>query len=227
MAQETEKTKVLIVDKQPLFRQGIRHFLAQVDGIEICGEAGSVEECLAAVNNSYPDVVLLDVSISDSSLDLARTVKQQLPRVAIVLITPELNDEELFQAIKARADAYIEREATSDKLIETISRSAGGEYPINETFVSHPGVAIKVLDQFRDLTLGEELESFISPLTARETEILNHMAQGCLNKQIANSLSISEQTIKNHITSILRKLNANARTQAVIVALKRGLISLG
>jgi DNA-binding NarL/FixJ family response regulator len=95
---------------------------------------------------------------------------------------------------------------------------ARGEHPINEGLTTRPKVAEQVLQQFQELSRRYEAEAFISPLTARETEILDYIAQGYLNKQIAIKLGISEQTIKNHVTSILRKLNANARTDAVVVA---------
>ena len=103
---------------------------------------------------------------------------------------------------------------------------AAGEHPINESLTNRPKVAEQVLQQFQELSLRSEAEVLVSPLTPRETEILNHIAQGLLNKQIASKLGISEQTIKNHVTSILRKLNANARTEAVVVAIKQGLIKL-
>ncbi len=222
-----DKIKVLLADQQPLFRQGVRALLHQQPDIDICGEVDSGAELLPAINKLYPDVVLLDVEMAHTdSQDLARVVKQQLPSVAVVILSPNPTDEELFQAIKSRVAAYLKRDVSSDLLMTTIRKAAAGQHPINETFVSQPNVANQVLKQFQDLSWGEGVESFVSPLTPRETEILTLMAQGYFNKQIALELSISEQTIKNHITSILRKLDANARTQAVITALKRGLISL-
>lgn len=227
MAGGHEKIKVLIADQQPLFRQGVRSTLKQIADIDICGEVGSSNEIISAVNTLYPDVVLLDAELSRSDgLDMARAVKQLLPSVAVILLSPQPNDDELFQAIKSRVAGYLKRDISSDKLVTTIRRAAAGEHPINDTFLSQPKVADKVLQQFQDLSWGNGVESFVSPLTPRETEILTYMAQGYFNKQIALELSISEQTIKNHITSILRKLDANARTQAVIIALKRGFITL-
>lgn len=227
MAQEGQKTRVLIADQQPIFRQGIRMALEEKTDIHICGEVGTGKELMSALNTLYPDVVLLDISLSTADgLDLARAVKQQLPSTAVILLSPEPNDEELFQAIKSRVAAYLKRDVSADELVTTIRRAAAGEHPINDTLISQPRVAQQVLQQFQDLTWGTGVESFVSPLTPRETEILNYIAQGYLNKQIADTLNISEQTIKNHVTSILRKLDANARTQAVITALKRGLISL-
>ena len=227
MAKESQKIKVLIADQQPLFRQGIRSTLNQIADIDICDEVGSSNEVISATNTLYPDVILLDIELSSGNdTDLAKTIKQLLPSVAVILLSPQPNDAELFQAIKSRVAGYLRRDVSSNELVATIRRAAAGEHPINDTFLSQPKVAHQVLEQFQDFSWGKGVEPFVSPLTPRETEILTYMGKGYFNKQIAIELSISEQTIKNHITSILRKLDANARTQAVITAIKRGLISL-
>lgn len=227
MAEKGHKIRVLIADKQPIFRQGIRAALAKMTDIDICGEVGTGNELMSALNSLVPDVVLLDINLSSAEdTNLAKTIKQQLPSVAVILLTPEPEDDELFEAIKSRVAGYLRRDVAPEELAMTIRRAAAGEHPINDTFLARPRVANKVLQQFQDLSWGKGVESFISPLTPRETEILTYMAKGYLNKQIAEALFISEQTIKNHITSILRKLDANARTEAVVTALKRGLISL-
>jgi len=227
MPKERPKIRVLIADQQPLFRQGVRSSLTQIADLDICGEVDSSNELISAISNLYPDVVLLDIQMSsDEDTDLAKAVKQLLPSAAVILLSPQPNDDELFQAIKSRVAGYVRRDISSNDLVTIVRRAASGEHPINDTFISQPKVAHKVLEQFQNFSWGKGVESFVSPLTPRETEILTYMAQGFFNKQIAIELSISEQTIKNHITSILRKLDANARTQAVITALKRGFISL-
>lgn len=227
MPKERQKIRVLIADQQPLFRQGVRSTLNQIAEIDVCGEVDSNNELISAISTLYPDVVLLDIEISSSDgMDLAKSVKQLLPSAAVILLSPQPNDDELFQAIKSRVAGYVKRDISSNELVTTIRRAAAGEHPINDTFLSQPKVAHHVLEQFQNFSWGKGAESFVSPLTPRETEILTYMGQGYFNKQIALELSISEQTIKNHITSILRKLDANARTQAVITALKRGFITL-
>ncbi len=227
MPKERPKIKVLIADQQPLFRQGVRTSLNQVADIEITGEVNSGSELLSAISTLYPDVVLLDIELSHTDgMDLAKGVKQLLPSAAVILLSPHPNDDELFEAIKSRVAGYLKRDISSNELLATIRRAAAGEHPINDTFLAQPKVAHQVLEQFQNFSWGKGAESLVSPLTPRETEILTYMAQGYFNKQIAVELSISEQTIKNHITSILRKLDANARTQAVITALKRGFITL-
>ncbi len=228
MPKERQKIRVLIADQQPLFRQGVRSSLNQIADLDICGEVDSSNELISAIGNLYPDVVLLDIQLSsqDEGVDLAKSIKQLLPSASVILLSPQPNDDELFQAIKSRVAGYVRRDVSSNELVTLIRRAASGEHPINDTFLSQPKVAHQVLEQFQNFSWGKGAESFVSPLTPRETEILTYMAQGYFNKQIALELNISEQTIKNHITSILRKLDANARTQAVITALKRGFISL-
>lgn len=227
MVERGQKIRVVIADQQPLFREGIRSSLDQIADIEVCGEASSNHELLSGLSTLYPDVILLDIDLSaDSGTNLAVAVKQQLPSVAVILLTPQPNDDELFQAIRSRAAGYLRRDVSSNELVATIRKAAAGHHPINDTLLGQPQVADKVLQQFQDLSWGKGVEAFVSPLTPRETEILTYMAQGYFNKQIAAALNISEQTIKNHITSILRKLDANARTEAVVTAIKKGLISL-
>jgi DNA-binding NarL/FixJ family response regulator len=219
--------KVFIIDKQPLFRQGIRSSLAQIPDIEVSGEGDVNESVLSTIEISPPDVVLLgtDATFIDS-LKLCQVIKQRLPSVATIIVTPQAGDIQLFEAIKSQTSACLSRDVNASDLAETIRRCAHGEHPINESLAERPKVAEQILQQFHELSREKEAASFISPLTSRETEILGYMAQGYLNKQIAEVLNVSEQTIKNHVTSILRKLNANARTQAVVVAIKKGLVSI-
>jgi len=223
---QTGKIKVIIADRQPLFRKGVEFFLKEAEDIFICADAGSEAELVTRVVNEIPDVVLLDISLASDGMELARVVKQHVPSVAVIVIAPAPNDEGLFMAIKARAAGYVSRDISSEELVSVIHRASRGEYPLNDSFLSQPKVAAHVLQQFQDFSWGKGVETFVSPLTPRETEILNYVAKGYLNKQIAGMLDISEQTIKNHVTSILRKLDANARTQAVITAVKRGIITI-
>jgi len=224
---KTNIIKVLIVSQQVLFRQGLELAFSSTEDIEILGAADFNNGIAFALDESPPDVAIIDIDgPSDSGLALARSMKQRLPSIGIVMLTSNPNDAQLFQALKAQASAYLSKEVTVDVLGDTIRRVARGEHIINESLATHPNVADKVLQQFQELSWRSETEGFISPLTPKETEILSCIAQGYLNKQIALVLGISEQTIKNHVTSILRKLNANARTEAVIVGLKQGLISI-
>ncbi len=226
-ANKTNKIQVFILSQQSFFRQGIEHSLASMEDIEITGVAEVNDEVLITIDNLPPDVALVDIDgPSDSGLTLARRIKQRSPSIGVVVLSSNTTDSQLFQALKAQTAAYVNKEITADQLVNTIRRVARGEHPINESLTNRPNVANQVLQQFQELSWRSEAKDLISPLTPREIEILNYIAQGFLNKQIATKLDISEQTIKNHVTSILRKLNANARTEAVVIAIKQGLISI-
>ena len=221
------KIHVFVVSQQSLFQQGVELSFSKVEDIVISGTTGISDDVLSAIDNQPPDVALVDLDgPPDVGLELAHKIKQRSPNIGVIVLTSSPDDSQLFQALKAQAVAYLSKEVTADKLIDIVRRVARGEHPINEALTARPKVAEHVLQQFQELSTRREAEAFISPLTPRETEILQYIGQGYLNKQIAAELGISEQTIKNHVTSILRKLNANARTEAVVVAIRQGLIKL-
>jgi len=219
--------RVLIFCRQSLFRQGLERSLSLAEEIEIAGDPEIEEGMLSSMEQMPPDVAIVDIDAPEGDgLAKARQLKQRLPNIGIIVLTSNYTDVQIFEALKAQASACLSKEITPEKLIDTVRSVGRGEHPINESLVTHPILADQVLRQFQELSRQSETQPFISPLTPREMEILEYIAQGLLNKQIATRLGISEQTIKNHVTSILRKLNANARTEAVIVALKRGLITI-
>jgi len=221
-----QQIKVCTFSQQPLFQEGILCALSGVEDIQIIGQAKVTDKGLI-IEVMPPDVVIVDIDVSpDSSLSLAHRLKQRSPSVGIIMLTSSPSDDQLFQAIENQVAAYLSKEINGDQLADIIRRVARGEYPINESLSSRPELAGKILSQFQELSGKTEVETLISPLTARETEILNYVAQGHSNKQIAAELNISEQTIKNHVASIMVKLNANARTQAVVIAVQKGLISI-
>jgi two-component system, NarL family, response regulator DegU len=224
---ETDKIQVIVISQQSLFRQGIQQSLSNLPDIAVVGSAEIGDEVIKNVDNMPPDVALLDIDGSpEAGLTLGRKIKQHSPSVAVVVLASNPNDDQLFEVLKGQAASYLSKETTPEKLLETVRRVAHGEHPINESLTTRPKVAEQVLLQFQELSRRSEAEAFLSPLTPREMEILKYIGQGYLNKQIAAELGISEQTIKNHVTSILRKLNANARTEAVVLALRQGLITL-
>jgi len=222
-----DQTQVFIISQQSIFCNGIQHSLSNLPDIIVVGTSGINEGVLGIIDNMPPDVALLDIDgTAEAGLTLARKIKQHSPSIAIVVLASNPNDDQLFEVLKGQAASYLNKETTAEQLVDTIRRVARGEHPINESLTTRPKVAEQVLLQFQELSRRTEAEPFISPLTPREMEILQFIGQGFLNKQIANELGISEQTIKNHVTSILRKLNANARTEAVVLALKQGLITI-
>jgi two-component system response regulator DegU len=216
---------VVIIDKQAFFRSGVRQALSGQDGFRVL-EGAPNDEALDIIEAESPDIVLLDINFPAlSGLELGRKIARRYPNSKVVMLSPNSNDDELFEVIKTGAVAYLNKNTTTEDLVSIIKRAFHGEYPINDSLITRPAVAEHVLRQFRDIvSAGKVMETVTAPLTYRETQILNYIAQGNSNKQIAHILEISEQTIKNHVSSILRKLNANDRAHAVALAMRNGWI---
>ncbi len=226
--------RLLIVDDHPLFRQGVRWALSNEEDIQIVGDAATAEEALEFLNqvgsHNEPNVVLVDLNLPGmNGLDLTRHLRRQYPSMGVVILSIHEGDEQAFNALQAGAAAYRSKEIKPDELKDILQRVARGEYVINDVVMEEPSVAHRVLSQFRNLP--EELATspdsdfpLFTPLSDREIEVLERIAGGGSNKEIADTLGISTQTVKNHISSILRKLSLNDRTQAVLYALRRGWI---
>jgi DNA-binding NarL/FixJ family response regulator len=229
-----ETIRVIIIDEQPLFREGIRATLLRMGDCEIVGESTAVADVLEIVRTCNPDVALIDAGLTFSDpLEIARQMRYLAARIAIIILTPSKDEERLFQAIKVGAAAYFTRNITPDELVDAVRKVSRGEYLIDEDVLAKPELATRVLDTFRKMgsTVEEEEEedetkNIYSPLSSREVEILDYIARGNSNKEIAKSLKISDQTVKNHITSILKKLSVNDRTAAVVHALRHGWIKM-
>jgi DNA-binding NarL/FixJ family response regulator len=218
-----DKIKVMIIDEQALFRAGVRQSLSRQPDLEIL-ECDPAQNALELIEANLPDVALLGSDLTSlSGIELGRKIAQYYPNTKVIVLSPDPNDEELFEVIKTAAAGCLSKRATADELANTIRRVRSGEYPINESLMTRPRVAKQVLNQFRGFT--RTMEGVAAPLTKRETQILTYVAEGNSNKEIARILTISEQTIKNHVSAILRKLNANDRAHAVTLALRSGWIS--
>lgn len=217
------KIKVMVIDEQAFFRTGVRQALGQEGDMEIL-ECDLTQDALEMIETHLPDIALLGSDLaSRSGLELGRKIAQHYPNTKVIMLSPDPDDMELFEVIKTAAVACLNKKSSSEELANTIRRARNGEYPINESVMTSPQVARQVLNQFRGL--GKTMGSIVAPLTNRETQILNYIAEGNSNKVIAHILGISEQTIKNHVSAILRKLNANDRAHAVALALHSGWIS--
>ena len=221
-------TTVLVIDDQPLFRQGVRSTLEQHAGeFEVVGEASDGEEGLQIAASREPSVVILNAEVEGlDGLEAIRTLKHQVPGTAVIVITSREDEEKLFYAIKYGAAAYLLKGMEPEELVRVTRQVAEGQYLINDSVLSKPVVASRVLKSFRDLAdeVDQEVEPLFIPLSVREVEVLDYIAKGNSNKEIARAMSISDQTVKNHITSIMRKLAVNDRTQAVVYALRHGWI---
>ena len=223
----SDKIGVYLIDRNRFFRQGVRAALVQYGDIEIVGESDVDEGAFELVQAILPHIVLVDANPPLlSGIDLTRRIAQHLPRTLTAVLTTYLNDDELVQATTAGAVAYLGKDIDANGLAHIIRRIADGELLVVESLLSKPRVLERVLRRFQDLSLkGRAIDSMNAPITERETEVLSYVACGYGNKQIAHALKISEQTIKNHMTSILRKLDASDRTHAVVMAMQYGWIS--
>ncbi len=225
-----ETIRVMIIDEQPLFRQGIRSTLEQMDDCLIIVESTDAADMLELARTTNPDVALIDAGLTSAdALEVARQMRHLAPQMAIIILTPSDDEERLFQSIKVGAAAYYTRNITPEDLVDAVRRVSQGEYLINDDVLSKPQLASRVLKSFRELAVEEEdvaTKDLYSPLSNREVEILDYIARGNSNKEIAKSLKISDQTVKNHITSILKKLSVNDRTAAVVHALRHGWIKM-
>jgi len=222
--------KVIVVDEQPLFRQGICSILEQMDNCEVIGTTIDAMEIYELARTSNPDVAVIDAGLTKNDpLEIARQIRHLAPHIAIMILTPSEDEERLFQSIKVGAAAYYSRNITPEDFSDAVRRVSRGEYLINDDVLTRPQLANRVLKSFRELTVEEEdptSRDSTSPLSGREVEILDYIARGNSNKEIAKSLKISDQTVKNHITSILKKLAVNDRTAAVVHALRHGWIKM-
>lgn len=215
---------VMVVDEETFFRLGLQQALSQRSDFKVVECDPAQEPLLEVIEAKSPDVVILGSNLrTQSDLTLAREIAKCYPYIRVILLSSDPNDEVLFETIKTAAAACLSKSVRSDTLVETIRRTFRGEYPINESLETRPMVARRVLAQFEELSsLGKPLEEVIAPLTRRETQILNYIAEGNTNKEIANKLEISEQTVKSHVSAILRKLNANDRAHAVALVMRQG-----
>lgn len=232
------KITVMIIDSQPFFRAGVRQILAQgnsSDEIEIieCDPGENGNEAMAQIAKNSPRIVLLDIGYPfPTGLELGKRIARSCPGTRVVMLSanPEEDDNELFEVIKSGAVAYLRSKTCSpSELVETIRRACMGLYPINDAVLNKPKVAWRLLNEFQDVAsmgIGTTMEDMTTPLTPSEVQILTHIAKGNSNKLIGNILGFSEPTIKNHVSAILRKLNANDRAHAVFIAVSKGVISL-
>ena len=223
-----QRTKILLVDDHALFRVGMRQILEREEDFEIVGEAEDGRDAFSLASELSPDIVLLDLSLPPpGGIETTQRIKREVPSIGIVALAVAEDEDQLFDAIKAGAAAFVLKDIGPDDLVTVIRRVRAGEYLINDKVFSRPSVAGRVLKEFRELAVyGQEAAPIFAPLSPREVEILDNIARGMTNKQVAYALTISEQTVKNHMSSILRKLSVNDRTQAVVYAMKQGWIKI-
>ena len=213
--------RILLVDDQPLFREGLRTLLSVHPDFEVVGEAGNGEEALRLGRSLQPLVVLMDLQmpVLDGVAATSRLHEEQ-PDCRVIVLTTFDDDEMVFDGLRAGAVGYLLKDAPSEKLAEAIRGAARGE-----SFLQ-PSVAAKVVAEFARLSRKTVATAnrAIEPMSEREIEILRLIAQGASNREIAGTLFLAEGTVKNHVTNILGKLEARDRTQAALKARDSGLI---
>jgi len=223
-----DRIRILIVDDHALFRVGIANILGRERDLDVVGEAADGRAALEMAGMTTPGIVLMDLSLpAPGGLETTQRIRREYPATAVIVMAQDEDEESLFASIKAGAAAFVIKDISPEDLILVIRRVSQGEFLINDKVFSKPAVASRVLKEFRELAVyGQEAAPIFAPLSPREVEILDNIAQGMTNKQVAYALSISEQTVKNHMSSILRKLSVNDRTQAVVYAMRQGWIRM-
>ncbi|MBI1880599.1 MAG: response regulator transcription factor [Chloroflexi bacterium] len=222
------KTSIMLVDDHPLFRQGLRRVLEAEEDLEVIMEVADGEEGLRLAKQLLPNVVIMDINLPHmNGLQATRELKQAAPEVAVIMLTAYHDDEQIFHAVRAGAAAYFPKDITPRRLVEAIRQVSKGNYVVDDEVLNKPEVATWLLQQFDKVAYVDGMPNeMFAPLSPREMEILQHIARGQSNKEVAYALGISRQTVKNHMTSILRKLAVNDRTQAALYAVRRGWIRL-
>ncbi|CAN5694752.1 response regulator transcription factor [soil metagenome] len=215
----SETIRVAIADDQQLFSGGLVRIIGIQPDIEVVGEAHTGEEAVKLCLETEPDVVLMDISMPVmDGVSATRKIREVLPRTRILILTVHTDDGHVFQGIKAGAQGYLLKDCTPEDLTRAIRTVYAGDT------IMAQDIAQKMLTTFEGIR-NEDAE--ITPhLTEREIEVIKSLARGMSNKQIAQSLRISEKTVRNHASNIYKKLHIYDRTQAVIYAVRRGLVDL-
>ncbi len=213
-----EAIKILIVDDHPVVREGICSMLKREPDFKIVGEATNGLEAIERVRELSPDVVLMDLRMPEmDGVEAISKIKEERPEVKFIILTTFSDDEYIFKGIAAGARAYLLKDAPREELFKAIRAVSRGESLIQ------PVVASRLLDRLAELSKKTPSAEMLSE---RELEVLRLMASGVSNKDIADQLSITQSTVKTHITSIFQKLNVTTRTEAVTTALRKGMIQL-
>jgi len=228
-ADAPDKITVLIVDDHPLFREGLSKVFSLEDDIKVIGEEADGEKALHLVCDLQPNVLVIDINIpSMNGLQVTRQLKADRIDCAVIMLTAYHDQEQVLHAMRAGASAYFPKDVEPGRLVEVVRQVMQGFYVIGDQLFDKAGLHTW-LDAGVEAATGPYMvdpgEHFV-PLSPREMEILQFVTRGMSNKQIALELGISHQTVKNHMTAILKKLDVEDRTQAAVYALRRGWVRM-
>jgi DNA-binding NarL/FixJ family response regulator len=212
---------MLVVDDHALFRKGVVSLLTSLPDVEVVGEAGDGQEALDKARELMPDIILMDIQMPGwDGLEATRRIKREMPATKIVMLTVSADDAHLFEAIKNGAQGYLLKDIEPEELVKLLRGVYRGEAPISRLS------ATKILEEFTRLAEKETWTPGSEDLlTLREKEVLELVAAGATNKEIAARLFIAESTVKNHLANILSKLHLRSRVQAAAYALRNGIIA--
>jgi two-component system, NarL family, response regulator NreC len=211
--------RLMLVDDHEVVRSGIRMLPEDEADVEIVGEFGSAREALDALTKLRPDVVLMDIGLPDmSGIDAAKEVKRLRPETAIVALTIHEDEEYFFRMLEAGASGYVPKRAAPEELLTAIRVAAQGEVYL------YPSMAKLLVSDYLQQDETSRDEQALNGLTAREQEVLAHLADGARNIDIAETLGISPKTVARHRENIMRKLNLHSRTDLVKYAIRKGII---
>ena len=216
-----EPIRILLADDHTLFRKGIHTILDQMEDLEVVGEAASGQEAVVQARELVPDVILMDIKMPVlSGIDATRDILQENPHIGVILVTMFDDPASVFSGMRAGARGYVLKEADPEELRRAIEAANRGEV------ILCPIIAERVLEHFSRDPKHQQPGLPYEELTQRELQVLQQAADGLSNKEIAGKLVISEKTVKSHISNIFSKLQVNDRTQAVMYALRRGLVTM-
>jgi len=226
MSEPLDKTNVtvLIADDHPVFREGLRKVVEAEGRFRVVAEAGSGDAAVIEARRWRPDVMLVDVNMPTlDGLQVVRLVRAELPGTKLILLTAFHDEEQMIRAYRMGASAYFPKDIDPDALLSAVDKVLEGSYMVMGSVFSADGLRQWLASRLSSIApLGAPPEDVYLPLTWREMEVLQSLADGSSNKEIARKLDISEQTVKNHVSSVLRKLNVADRTQAAMHAVRQG-----
>ena len=203
-------TRVFLLDDHEIVRRGLRELIEGETDLEVAGEAGTATDALARIPATRPDVAVLDVRLPDGDgVSVCRDIRSAHPEVRCLMLTSYADDEALFSAIMAGASGYVLKQVRGDDLLDGIRRVARGESLLD------PSVTTRVLERLRN---GPEEDDLVAQLTPQERKLLDLLAEGLTNRQIADRMYLAEKTVKNYVSNLLAKLGMGRRTEAAVYA---------